>query len=65
MKPIPLICILRMSKSQLKENGFKDSIIETIYQLILQYAASESHKLYFPDMFIPCIIQVRKDDKKV
>ncbi|CAL1684552.1 unnamed protein product [Lasius platythorax] len=64
MKPIPLICILRMSKSQLKENGFKDSIIETIYQLILQYAASESHKLYFPDMFIPCIIQLKAFLKK-
>lgn len=65
MKPIPLICVLRMSKSQLKENGFKDSIIETIYQLILQYAANESHKIYFPDMYIPCIIQVRKNDIKV
>lgn len=64
MKPIPLICVLRMSKSQLKENGFKDSIIETIYQLILQYAANESHKLYFPDMYIPCIIQLKAFLKK-
>lgn len=64
MKPISLICILRVSKSQLIENGYKDSIVETIYQLILQYAANESYKLYFPDMCIPCIIQVCKKDKK-
>lgn len=64
MKPISLICILRVSKSQLIENGYKDSIVETIYQLILQYAASESYKLYFPDMCIPCIIQLKAFLKK-
>ncbi|KAL6449010.1 hypothetical protein ACFW04_000612 [Cataglyphis niger] len=64
MKPMSLICILRVSKSQLIENGFKDSILETIYQLILQYAASESYKLYFPDMCIPCIIQLKAFLKK-
>lgn len=63
MKPIPLICILRMSKSQLVENGFKDSIIETVYQFILENAANESHKIYFPDVYIPCIIQVFKRNK--
>lgn len=48
------------------ENGFKDSVIETIYQHILQYAAHESYKLYFPDMFIPCIIQVcKKKTRKI
>ncbi|XP_011865771.1 PREDICTED: nucleolar complex protein 2 homolog [Vollenhovia emeryi] len=64
MKPIPLTCILRMSKSQLAENGFKDSIIETIYQFILEDAASESHKIYFPDVCIPCIIQLKAFLKK-
>jgi len=60
MKPIPLICILRMSKSQLVENGFKDSIIETVYRFILENAANDSYKIYFPDVYIPCIIQVFK-----
>lgn len=63
MKPIPLLCILRISKSQLVEKSFKDNIIETIYQLILEHATIESYKIYFPDLFIPCIIQVRKKDK--
>lgn len=49
-----------MSKSQLVENGFKDGIIETIYQLILENAANESHMIYFPDVYIPCIIQVKE-----
>ncbi|XP_011176121.1 nucleolar complex protein 2 homolog isoform X2 [Solenopsis invicta] len=64
MKPIPLICILRMSKSQLAEHGFKNSIIETVYQYILENAANESHKIYFPDVYIPCIIQLKAFLKK-
>ncbi|KAG5312053.1 NOC2L protein, partial [Pseudoatta argentina] len=64
MKPIPLICILRMSKSQLVENGFKDSIIETVYRFILENAANDSYKIYFPDVYIPCIIQLKAFLKK-
>lgn len=64
MKPIPLICILRMSKSQLQENGFKDSIMDTIYQLILENAAKDSHIVCFPDLYVPCIIQLKEFLKK-
>ncbi|KAF7379922.1 hypothetical protein HZH68_016870 [Vespula germanica] len=59
MKPISLICILRMSKSQLQENGFKDSIIDAIYRLILENAAKDSHLICFPDLYVPCIIQLK------
>ncbi|XP_035724574.1 nucleolar complex protein 2 homolog [Vespa mandarinia] len=59
MKPISLICILRMSKSQLQENGFKDSIIDAIYRLILENAANDSHLVCFPDLYFPCIIQLK------
>lgn len=59
MKPMSLICLLRVSKSQQQENTFKDSILETIYELILENAANESHKVYFPDSYIPCVIEVK------
>ncbi|XP_071628025.1 nucleolar complex protein 2-like isoform X2 [Temnothorax longispinosus] len=64
MQPISFDCLLRISKSQLVENGFKDSIIETIYQLILEHAASESYRIYFPDLYISCIIQLKEFLKK-
>ncbi|XP_029036015.2 nucleolar complex protein 2 homolog isoform X1 [Osmia bicornis bicornis] len=64
MKPIPFICALRMSKSQLLENGFKDNVIDSIYKLILENAAKDSHKIYFPDLYIPCIIQLKAFLKK-
>lgn len=60
MKPTPFICILRMSKTQLQENGFKDNVIDSIYKLILENAAKDSHTIYFPDLYIPCIIQVSR-----
>ncbi|XP_048261065.1 nucleolar complex protein 2 homolog isoform X2 [Bombus terrestris] len=64
MKPTPFICILRMSKSQLQENGFKDNLIDSIYKLILENAAKDSHTVYFPDLYIPCIIQLKAFLKK-
>lgn len=64
MKPTPLICILRMSKVQLQENGFKDNIIDSIYRLILENAANASHMIYFPELYIPCIIQLKAFLKK-
>lgn len=64
MKPMSLICLLRVSKSQQQENTFKDSILETIYELILENAANESHKVYFPDSYIPCVIEVGNISKK-
>ncbi|XP_003694693.2 nucleolar complex protein 2 homolog [Apis florea] len=64
MKPVPFICILRMSKSQLQENGFKDNVIDNIYKLILENAAKDSHTVYFPDLYISCIIQLKAFLKK-
>ncbi|KZC06791.1 PREDICTED: nucleolar complex protein 2 homolog [Dufourea novaeangliae] len=64
MKPVPFICILRLSKSQLQENGFKDNVIDSIYKLILENAAKDSHTIYFPDLYVPCIMQIKAFLKK-
>lgn len=58
MKPLHFTCLLRLSKSQLQENGFKDMVIETIYGQLLEYLSSQSHKLGFPDLNLLSIIQV-------
>ncbi|KAJ9598242.1 hypothetical protein L9F63_011063 [Diploptera punctata] len=60
MKALDMTCILRLSKSQMQENGFKDAIVEKIYQQLLQYLASEAHTISFPDMVVPTIIQLKK-----
>lgn len=64
MKPLDFSCILRLSKAQQQENGFKDAIIENIYNLILEHLANESHSVAFPDLALPAIIQLRDFLKK-
>lgn len=58
MKPLDFTCILRLSKLQLQENGFKDAVVEKVYQELLEYLASESHTISFPDMVVVTIMQV-------
>lgn len=58
MKPLDFSCILRLAKSQLQENGFKDSVIDRIYGLMLEYTANESHSIAFPDIMLLAVMQV-------
>lgn len=58
MKPMHFTCLLRVSKSQMSENGFKDAIIEAIYELLLEYLANHSHRIGFPDLSLLCVVQV-------
>lgn len=59
MKPLHFNCLLRLSKSQLHENGFKDMVIEMIYGQLLEYLATQSHKISFPELSLICTVQVR------
>ncbi|KAL0894936.1 hypothetical protein ABMA27_013433 [Loxostege sticticalis] len=60
MKPVDFSCILRLAKSQLMENGFKDSVIERLYALLLEYTANESHTIAFPDITLLAVIQIKQ-----
>ncbi|XP_046667721.1 nucleolar complex protein 2 homolog [Homalodisca vitripennis] len=59
MKPMDFTCILRMSKAGLGENGFRDAIVEQVYQLLIEYCAAESHRISFPDIIVPSVVQLR------
>uniref|UniRef100_A0A6P7GR46 Nucleolar complex protein 2 homolog n=1 Tax=Diabrotica virgifera virgifera TaxID=50390 RepID=A0A6P7GR46_DIAVI len=60
MKPLHFTCLLRLSKSQLQENGSKDMVIETVYGMLLEYLSAQSHTLAFPDMNLISILQIKK-----
>lgn len=64
MKPIQLTCILRVSKSQMMENGFKDSIIDSLYGLLLEYLSDQSNSISFPDTTLLCVTQMKQFLKK-
>lgn len=58
MKPLQFTCLLRVSKSQLSENGFKDALIENCYSLLLEYLSNNSSSISFPDLSLLCLVQV-------
>ncbi|CAG9566726.1 unnamed protein product [Danaus chrysippus] len=60
MKPLDFSCILRLAKSQLMENGFKDSVIDRLYALLLEYTANISNSIAFPDISLLAIIQMKQ-----
>merc|ERR1719431_726299 len=64
MKPLDFSCILKLSKSQLIENGFKDSTVEEVYGGILSYLADNSNKISFPELVTPLIFQLKDFLKK-
>lgn len=51
-------CILRLSKSQLQENVFKDAVIESVHSALMEYLLVEAHTISFPDLVVPFIIKV-------
>lgn len=59
MKPLQFTCILRLSKNQLVENGFRDEVIENVFGSILDYMAHESHTISYPDVAVPAIVQLK------
>lgn len=64
MRPQKFTCILRVSKSQLLENAFRDEVIENIYGLTLQILAQESSSIAFPDLAVMPLLLIKSYIKK-
>ena len=64
MKPMDFSCVLRLSKIQLAENGFKDATVEQVYCGLLESLTSLSHKISFPEVAIPALAQIKAFIKK-
>merc|ERR550517_2043312 len=59
MKPLDFSCVLKLSKSQMLENGFKDATIEEVYGGLLSYMADNSNKISFPELVTPLNFQLK------
>ncbi|KAG4070029.1 hypothetical protein HA402_013689 [Bradysia odoriphaga] len=64
MKPLSFTCILRLNKPQMLENGFRDEVVQNIFDLTLEYMANESYSLSYPELAVPCIINLKQYIKK-
>ncbi|VVC36265.1 Armadillo-type fold,Armadillo-like helical,Nucleolar complex protein 2 [Cinara cedri] len=60
MRPMDFTCILRLSKSQLQENVFKDAVIESVHGTLMEYLVIEAHTISFPDLVVPFIIKMKE-----
>ncbi|XP_023232043.1 nucleolar complex protein 2 homolog [Centruroides sculpturatus] len=59
MKPMEFDCALKLSKSQLQENGFKDKVVELVYDTMLEYLQSQSHTIGFPELVLPTVVHIK------
>ena len=64
MKPMDFSCIVKCSKSQMMESGFKDAIINQVYGGILECLHHNSNKIAFPELIVPALVQMRGFLKK-
>lgn len=64
MRPLDLSCVLRVSPAQMKESGFRDAVIETFYELVLEYLSSVSHSVAFPELVLPALVYLKEFSKK-
>lgn len=64
LKPMDFSCILRLSKSQLGESGFRDATVDAIFSGISETLACYSHKISFPELAFPATIQLKAFMKK-
>jgi len=63
-KPMDFTCVLKVTKANQLLSGFRDAIIEEAYGGILTYLAMHSHKIGFPELVTPMVVQLRKFFKK-
>nr|SVE74070.1 EOG090X02MG [Daphnia barbata] len=64
MKPLDLSCVLRVSQSQMGESGYRDAIIDLLYDHLLETLQCQSHSSAFPEIALPVIIQLKQFIKK-
>lgn len=64
MKPLDLSCVLRVSQSQMGESGYRDAIVDLLYDNILETLQSQSHLTAFPEIVLPLILQLKQFIKK-
>nr|CAG4649164.1 EOG090X02MG [Scapholeberis mucronata]SVE93503.1 EOG090X02MG [Scapholeberis mucronata] len=64
MKPLDLSCVLRVSQSQMGESGYRDAVIDMLYDNLLETLQSQSHSSAFPEIVLPLVLQLKQFIKK-
>ena len=58
VKPLNMSFLLKLSKQQLHDKSFKDTLIDIIYDNLILLLQHQSHDISFPELVLPLVIRV-------
>lgn len=50
--------MLRLSRAEMSESGFKDGVVDQVYDGIINYLSVEAASIGFPELVVPAVLQV-------
>lgn len=59
IRPFDWLCMLRLSRAEMSESGFKDGVVDQVYDGIINYLSAEAASIGFPELVVPAILQVQ------
>jgi hypothetical protein len=58
VKQLNFSFLLKLSKQQLQDKSFKDTLIDVIYDNLILLLQEQSHDISFPELVLPLVIRV-------
>lgn len=58
-KPFNFAVVLRLSKAQIMEKGFREGVIDQLYDLILEVCNTHCHSIGFPELVLPAVLKMK------
>ena len=58
-KKVDFNCLLRVVRTETGDKWYRDFIIKTAYDVLLDYFSGQSHRIGFPELAFPPVVRVR------
>lgn len=59
-EPLNFATMLRLSNSQLKENSYRSTTMDEMYDTLMGYLNTQAHTISFPEMIVPTLMTLKK-----
>ncbi|KAG0716011.1 Nucleolar complex protein 2 [Chionoecetes opilio] len=64
IRPFDWLCIIRLSRAEMSESGFKDGVVDQVYDGVINYLSVEAASIGFPELVVPAALQMKSFLKK-